>query len=63
MTGALECRVYAGKYKKDEAGKVDLGQTEDFETIAVPLDLSTRSSLSSPACPVFHFTYNQPWLS
>lgn len=60
MTGALECRVYAGKYKKDEAGKADLGQTEDLETISVTLDLSTRSSLSSPACPVLCFTSNQP---
>lgn len=38
VTGALEYRAYAGKYKKDEAGKVGLDQTEDLETPARTLD-------------------------
>lgn len=62
LTRALECRAYAGKFKQDEAGKVGLGQTEDLETPAMTLELSTGSSLSSPTCPILRLSPTRPWL-
>lgn len=53
---------HTGKYEKDEAGKVGLGQRKDLETTALTLDLSTGSSFSSPAHPIHLLTASQPWL-
>ena len=61
-TGGLECRGHTGKYKKDGAGKVGLGQSKDLETTALTLDLSTGSSLSLPACPIPLLAASRPWL-
>lgn len=36
MTIDLECKVYTGKYKKNEAGKVGLGQIKDLTHSYIP---------------------------
>lgn len=60
--GGLEWRVYAGKYTKEETGKVGLRQPEDLEATAMSLPLSKRTWY--PHLPVLSSVPppDRPWL-